>query len=137
MKNLKRSYMNDKIDTGGGASVDGSVNSDGGNFIGRDQYNIYNHPNQRISELSEEEKELLLAASENEGKIYLLDSQQTNGWVRVRKDYFIPDDLMYSALFIEALETLKGRGYVRSDGGQLYVLTGSGFKKARELKAVQ
>lgn len=129
--------MNDRIDTGGGTAIGGSVNTHSGNFIGRDQYNIYNHPSQHTSNLSEEEKELLLTANENEGRIFLLDSQQTNGWVRVRKDYFEPEDSMYAALYIEALDKLTGRGYVKHHGEQLYVLTGSGFKKARELKAVQ
>jgi len=131
------SYMNDKIDTGGGTAVGGGVNTHGGNFIGRDQYNIYNHPSQHTNNLSEDEKELLLAANENKGRISLHDSQQTNGWVRVREDYSRPDDLMYAALYIEALEKLTERRYVNHNGGQLYILTGSGFKKARELKAVQ
>lgn len=85
--------MNDKIDTDGGSAIGDSVNTHGGDFIGRDQYNnqynIYNQSSQHSSDLSKEEKELLLAANTNEGRIYLLDSQQTNGWVRVRKNYSI------------------------------------------------
>lgn len=132
----KGNYVNDKIDTGGGAGVGGSVNTDGGNFVGRDQYNIHNYQPQLIMELSEEENDLLLAANENEGEIYQLDSQQTNKWIRVKKDYINPDDLMYAALFVEALGTLMKRGYVIFHGKALYGLTGSGFKKARELKAL-
>lgn len=78
----------------------------------------------------------MLAANENKGEIYLLDSQQTNGWIRVRKDYTDSDDFMYAALFIEALGTLMKREYVVFYGGSLYVLTGSGFKKAGELKTL-
>ncbi|MGH9460197.1 MAG: hypothetical protein ACRD1X_03205 [Vicinamibacteria bacterium] len=80
---------------------------------------------------------LATAAATTTGEIILLNTQQTGDFIRVgAEDFYDPDDAAFGAAYVEALESLLGRRptrLVRHEGGQLYKLTGSGFKLGRAL----
>jgi hypothetical protein len=85
-------------------------------------------------QISESERELLIAALESNGELIVFSTQQTGEFVAVGKRTFIDDhDPAVRARYLEALETLRERGLVRHEGGQLFRLTGSGFDLARQL----
>lgn len=88
----------------------------------------------RKKKLSAEEKELMIAASKG-GQFYLISVAQLPGiWVRAEgKDFSDQNDPAYAAKFLEAFRSLCERGYIAHEGGELFMLTGSGFDKAREL----
>lgn len=88
----------------------------------------------RNKKLSDEEKELLIAASRR-GEFHILSVDQIPGsWVRVgNKDFLNPEDPAFSAKYRDALRFLCERGYVKHEEGRLFALTGSGFSKARLL----
>ena len=66
----------------------------------------------------------------------ILSSEQTGKWVAVGASDFINlDDREVAARYLEAFDSLYRSGLVRHDEGNLYVLSGSGFKVARELRA--
>jgi hypothetical protein len=78
----------------------------------------------------------LLAAAAQDGKLNRFErlAQMATGWVRVgRKNFVDKVDPAVAVEYIEALESLVTKGYVKYEGGILYVLTGSGFKAAREI----
>lgn len=83
---------------------------------------------------SKEEKELLIAAAD-EGQFHLFDLGQLGiTFVRVgRKDFYNEKDPAIAAVYLEALNILLERGLVMHQSGILFVLTGKGFKKAREM----
>lgn len=116
-----------------------SVNTGGGDFTGRDsinQFNFYlaNSQPGHQSQLSEEGEQLLSAANNNDGDLYLIRTEQKGHWVRVGGQNFVsPNDPAYAASYLEALQNLVTRGYVTHVERQLYKLTGSGFKHARGL----
>jgi len=84
--------------------------------------------------LSPDEKELLITASQR-GEFFLLSVDQLPGtWVRANgKNFLDQDDPAYAAKFLGAFRSLCERGYIVHEGGKLFMLTGSGFDKAREL----
>jgi len=88
----------------------------------------------RKKKLNEEEKALLRAASER-GEFYLESAEQVPGtWVRAGNKYFqSSNDPACAAKYLEAFRSLCERGYIVHERGALFMLTGSGFKKAREL----
>jgi len=88
----------------------------------------------RKNVLSEEEKQLLIAASQA-GDFYLLSVAQLPGtWVRAGgKDFLDQTDPALTARFLEAFRSLCERGYIVHEGGAFFMLTGSGFDRAREL----
>lgn len=92
----------------------------------------------RKKKLSEEEKELLIAAFQR-GEFFLLSVAQISGtWVRADgKDFLDQNDPAYAARFLEAFRSLCERGYIVHEGGKLFMLTGSGFDRARELAKAQ
>jgi len=88
--------------------------------------------------LSETEVELLRAAAQD-GQFHLMSVNEIPGsWVRVgRNTNFLgsePYDPAYAAKYIEAFECLCRRGYIRHEAGKLFMLTDSGFQKARQPK---
>ncbi len=87
--------------------------------------------------LSETESELLRATAQ-EGQFLLMSVNEIPGpWVRVGNKEFIDsetNDPAYAAKYVEAFERLCGRGYIRHEAGCLFMLTGSGFEKARQNK---
>ncbi len=86
--------------------------------------------------LSEAERELLIAAAQ-QGTFHLLSVDQIPGtWVRAGgKDFLDTEtsDPAFAAKYLEAFRNLCERGYIVHEGGHLFMLTGSGFEKAREL----
>ncbi len=88
----------------------------------------------RKKKLSKEEKELLIAAVQT-GEFLLLSVEQLPGtWVRTgSKDFLNHNDPAYAATYLEAFRSLCERGYIIYEGGKLFMLTGSGFKKSRQL----
>ncbi|GAH73820.1 unnamed protein product, partial [marine sediment metagenome] len=59
-------------------------------------------------------------------------------WVRAGgKDFLDTEtsDPAFAAKYLEAFEKLKERGCIVHESGYLFMLTGSGFEKARELAA--
>jgi hypothetical protein len=81
-------------------------------------------------QLSSEEINILAAAGKA-GDIYLLETQQGDLVRAGIEDFYDPDDPAFAAAYVEALESLVERRLVRYKSGQLYNLTGSGFKLAR------
>ena len=89
----------------------------------------------RVHQFSEEEIELLIAAAER-GEFFIHSAEQTGKWVRAGASDFINyDDPEVAARYLDAFESLWASGLIRHDEGNLYVLSGSGFKVARELRA--
>jgi len=84
---------------------------------------------------SSEEKELLIEAAES-GKFQLMAVAQFQGtWVRAgRKDFLDRNDPATAARYLEAFRRLCERGLIVHEGGKLFMLTGTGFQKARELR---
>ena len=89
----------------------------------------------RVHHFSEEEIELLIAAAER-GELFIHSSDQTGKWVRSgASDFINVEDPEVAARYLDAFESLQASGLIRYDEGNLFVLTGRGFKVARELKA--
>jgi hypothetical protein len=89
----------------------------------------------RLSNLSPEEIEILCAAAD-QGDIYLSAANECGDWVAVgHQDFLDQTDPAYAASYTDALEALQARRLVKHDEASLYVLTGTGFKLARALKA--
>ena len=84
--------------------------------------------------LSETESELLRAAAQ-QGQFLLMSLNEIPGpWVRVgNKDFLDPNNPAYDAKYVEAFMSLCNRVYVRHVDGCLFLLTDSGFEKARKL----
>ncbi len=86
--------------------------------------------------LSDAEKELLIAAAQK-GTFLILDVNEIPGpWVRVgTKDFLDTGDPAFAARYLEAFRNLCERGYIVHEGGHQFMLTGTGFEKARKLAA--
>ncbi len=82
-----------------------------------------------------EEIELLIAAADR-GEFLILSADQAGKWVSVGASDFVNfDEPEVAARYLDAFGSLLASGLVRYDEGNVYVLTGRGFKVARELKA--
>jgi hypothetical protein len=88
--------------------------------------------------LSKAERELLISAAQK-GTFLLRSVDQIPGtWVKAGDQEFLDTetgDPAFAANYLEAFRNLCERGYIVHEGGILFMLTGSGFKKARELAA--
>jgi hypothetical protein len=85
-------------------------------------------------EFSEEEL-MLLIASADDGEIMKHHSDEIGNWIGAGRQHFSdPSDPAHAAIYLDAFESLYGKGLVRYEGGELYTLTGRGFKIARALK---
>ena len=85
--------------------------------------------------LSEAEKELLIAAAKD-GEFLLMHTNELPNWVRVGRIDFLDNkagDPAIAAKYVDAFTNLCKRGYIRHEVGDLFMLTGIGFKKARQL----
>jgi uncharacterized protein YjhX (UPF0386 family) len=82
----------------------------------------------------EEELRLLIAAADD-GEIREHSVDQISGkWVEAGGEYFLDQsDPALAALYLDAFDSLRRKGLVRYEGGDLYMLTGRGFKIARAL----
>lgn len=85
--------------------------------------------------LTNEEIALLLSAADS-GELVIIDTHQTEKWVRAGiHDFLDPTDPAFAAIHVDALESLCNRRFARYEGGILYMLTGTGFKIARSLNS--
>jgi hypothetical protein len=87
----------------------------------------------RARKLSEEEKQLLAAAAQ-QGEFYLLSTEEIPaGWIRVGgRNFLQQEDAAYAARYFEAFRALCERGYIAYQNS-VFVLTGTGFERARRL----
>ena len=89
----------------------------------------------RARKLTGLEKEMLDLAADNEGEIHKLKIDQIGEFVRTgKKDHHNANDPSVAAHGLDALNRLIKLGLVRHKSGVQYMLTGEGFKKAREKK---
>lgn len=89
--------------------------------------------NNETVDLSGAEREILLAAAQ-EGVLHLLTVDAFGTWVRAGKiDFFDQTKPAVQARYLDAFESLQGRGYIRPEGGSLFRLTGRGFEQAQQL----
>ena len=85
-------------------------------------------------EFAEEELMLLIAAADK-GEIMKHSANEIGDWVGAgRQHFYDQSDPAFAALYLDAFDSLRGKGLLRYDGGELYMLTGRGFKIARALK---
>ena len=84
--------------------------------------------------LSPDEKELLITAAKR-GEFHILTVDQLPGyWVRADgKDLLDEADPALAAKYLQAFKRLCERRYIVHKSGILFVLSGSGFEKARKL----
>ena len=85
--------------------------------------------------LSEAEKELLIAAAQL-GEFLLMHTNELTNWVRVGRKDFVDNktgDPAIAAKYLDAFTSLCKRSYIRHEVGDLSMLTGIGFEKARQL----
>lgn len=92
------------------------------------------HRKYKNKKLSPIEKELLVAGAKH-GEFHILSVDQISGyWVRVNgKDFMDESDPAFAAKYFDGVRSLIERGYVIHKDGIQFVLSGSGFDKAREL----
>jgi hypothetical protein len=85
-------------------------------------------------EFSEEEL-MLLVASADDGEIMKHYVDEIGNWIGAGRQHFLDQsDPALAALYLDAFESLYAKGLVRYEGGDLYMLTGRGFKIARAMK---
>ena len=86
-----------------------------------------------MEELNAEERELLIAATKD-GELYRTVLNEGK-WIKAGGQAFpaTQNDPAITASYFEAQQKLIQRGYVVHETGDLFMLTSSGFKKAREL----
>ena len=87
----------------------------------------------RQKKLSKEEKDLLLAAAKR-GDFCLLSVEEIPGsWIRANgRNFLNENDPAFAAEYLEAFQSLCERGYITHESGE-FMLTGSGFERARKL----
>lgn len=86
------------------------------------------------SGLSQEELTLLTHAAED-GEIFVHSSDETGRWIEAGSHHFMNEaDPALAASYLDALEALLLRRFARHEGGDLFQLTGEGFRTARALK---
>jgi hypothetical protein len=87
------------------------------------------------AKLTQDEMDLLVQAS-RKGDIYLISTDQIGVYVEAdNRAYMDETDPAFAATYVEALESLVRRRLARFEDGELYSLTGTGFRLARALKA--
>lgn len=89
-------------------------------------------------ELLAEERELL-AASGQDGTFHLLSVGNFAGpWVRAgHVNFQKKGEPSYAAGYLDALESLRAKGFVRRESDKLFILTGRGFKLQKAIKGNQ
>lgn len=87
-------------------------------------------------DLSKEEMAILIAAVKT-GDISVMETHLGN-WVRAGVEDFTDNhDALVAALHLEALDSMMSRGLARHEKRQLYKLTGTGLRLARQLTIQQ
>lgn len=87
--------------------------------------------------LSDEEKEILILALDNKYEICHFKTDNSE-FIRVgNKNYLFPNNPIKTKSYLESLDKLIEKGFVKHQGGDLYELTVAGCKKAEEIKIVE
>ena len=88
----------------------------------------------RQRRISDDEKELLSSAAKS-GEFHIISvGQPPYNWVRAGSSDFAGDnDTAVAAKYLEAFRSLCERGFIDHKDGTFFILTGSGFDKARSL----
>lgn len=89
----------------------------------------------RRRRLTKEEKELLVAASQEMGAFHVCSVDAIpGGWVRAGHRNFLDEtDNAHNAKYLEAFRFLCERGYIEYRGGKLFVLNILGYERAERL----
>jgi diguanylate cyclase (GGDEF)-like protein len=96
-----------------------------------DAYRRLNGPASTEDVLGPHAADLLRAAAQS-GDILLIETDQVGKWLRAGEKEFVDySDAAVAASYLEALELLVKKNLARRDSEKLYVLTGSGFERAR------
>jgi uncharacterized protein YjhX (UPF0386 family) len=83
--------------------------------------------------LSDAEREILFECAQD-GQLHILKVDAFGSWLRAgRKDFFEQTDPAVQALYLDAFESLRRRGFIRHETGTFYRLTGIGFEEARRI----
>jgi hypothetical protein len=83
--------------------------------------------------LSDAEREILFECAQD-GELHILKVDAFGSWLRAgRKDFFNQTDPAVHAIYLDAFESLRGRGFIRQETGTFYRLTGIGFEEARRI----
>jgi len=83
--------------------------------------------------LSEAEREILFECAQD-GELHILKVDAFGSWLRAgRKDFFKQTDPAVQAIYLDAFESLRRRGFIRQETGTFYRLTGIGFEEARRI----
>jgi hypothetical protein len=78
---------------------------------------------------------MLLIAAANDREIMRHHADQIGNWIGAGKPHFCDQsDPAFAARYQDALDSLRNNELIRYDGGDLYKLTGRGFKIAQALK---
>ncbi len=103
-------------------------------FIAQRKQGQEKAPTESEGELTAEEKELIITSGK-EGKFILMSAGNVlSDWVCAGNKHFMKqEDSAYTARYLEAFDSLQKKGIVKHQSGQLYLLTGTGFKKQKEL----
>ena len=76
---------------------------------------------------------LIAVAQKDEFRLLSVD-QIPGTWVRTDgKDFLDTGDPAFAAKYLEAFRNLCERGYIVHEDGHLFMLSGTGFEKAKEL----
>jgi hypothetical protein len=89
----------------------------------------------RRRRLTKEEKELLVAASQEMGAFHVCSVDAIpGGWVRAGSRNFLDEtNDAHNAKYLEAFRSLCERGYIEYRGGKLFVLNILGYERAERL----
>jgi hypothetical protein len=89
----------------------------------------------RKKRLTEEEKELLAAASGDLGRFQVCSHIAIpGGWIKAgKRDFFDKADYAYHTRYMKAFQTLCERGYIEYRTGKLFVLNSFGYDRATGL----
>jgi uncharacterized protein YjhX (UPF0386 family) len=83
--------------------------------------------------LSDAEREILFECAQD-GELHILKVDAFGSWLRAgRKDFFKQTDPAVQAVYLDAFESLRRRGFIRHETGTFYRLTGIGFEEARRI----
>lgn len=83
--------------------------------------------------LTKQEREILYFSED--GMVWIFSSDQTGKFVRTKgKDFYFENEPEKNEKYLEALESLIKKNYVRFENGCLYKLTSRGLRKYRKLR---
>lgn len=136
IKNLYKVYVQDVNPDGILEKVKRLIGNDINYELITNNDNFFNPPEAAVdfTPFDADTNELLAAALKNRGELVVFSSAQTGEFVAARgavnKSYFSDSDPSYAARMLEVLRQLESDGIFENPAGQLFKLTGKGFKVA-------